>query len=430
VLTTEIYQQIVYEFGITIVDENTIRYNPEMIIDDDVNSFTYGQKIIKKKGIGLEGSSGSSKTYSTIQAIITYCLCNEGNGKKITITRLTYSWLKDSVLEDFIKILQTEKIYRQSDHSRSHPQHYNLFGNKIRFVGLDDPARFHGPRQDLFWCNEILELNQMNEFNQMNQRTNEYFIFDYNPYFTEHWVYNQVLTRPNVKHIKALMLHNPFLPKGQRDELLSYEPTEENIKNGTADDFMWKVYGLGQRGAAKGVIFQNVNWINEFPKVNYQYGLDFGFTNDPSALVKVGIKDNDLFLELLLYEPIDNAFAMSDLFEKMNIEKHLPIYADSSDRYNDVEMIKELRNYGWSVNKTNKGKGINWRIGQMKRYRINIVKNNHYLNTKREQENYKWREINGISINEPIDKFNHFWDASGYGYLGLSVNLLPNIKFL
>lgn len=405
---TKVYKQIINVLGIDVKNFPVIKYTPEK-----------DNGIIKKKGIILEGGSGSSKTWSIIQALIVYCRANKDKGKKIVISRLTYSWLKDSVLDDFIKILQLEGIYDQNDHSRSHPQSYNLFGNKIRFVGLDDPARFHGPRQDIFWCNEILELNSMDEFNQMNQRTNEYFIGDYNPYFTEHWIYNSVLTRPNVTHICCKMLDNPFLPKGQRDEILAYEPTEENIKQGTADEFMWKVYGLGLRGAAKGVIFQNVNWVESFPAINYQYGLDFGFTNDPTALVKMGIQNKDLFLELLLYEPIDNSLALNDTFENLEIEKHISIYADSADRYNDQTMISELKNMRWNIFKTNKGKGISWRIGLMKKYRINIVKNKHYLNAKREQENYKWREINGMAINEPVDKFNHFWDASGYGLIGL-----------
>jgi len=101
------------------------------------------------------------------------------------------------------------------------------------------------------------------------------------------------------------------------------------------------------------------------------------------------------------------------------VNKKSLITADCSDKYNDTEMTRELKDLGWNINKVNKGKGICWRIGLLKKHKIHLVRN---VNVKREQENYKWREINGISVNEPVDKYNHFWDSLGYGYLGAMNN--------
>jgi hypothetical protein len=186
---------------------------------------------------------------------------------------------------------------------------------------------------------------------------------------------------------------------------------------------MWKVYGLGLRSAPKGLIFQNVTWIDEFPKdIKYVFGLDFGFTNDKTALTKVGLEGNNLYIELLFYEPIDNSPALSEVLfslELNGLKQGIRITADCSDKYNDTEMVKELKNLGHNIYKVNKGKGISWRIGMLKKHKIHLIRD---VNLKREQENYKWREINGICINEPIDKWNHAFDSAGYAYIGGFLN--------
>lgn len=369
-----------------------------------------------------EGGSGSAKTWDIAQYIIYYCQVCEGMNKRILIYRQRYSDCKDTVLEDFITILKKYGIYNQNDHTRSNPQSYNLFGNTVRFRGLDNMGS-HGKRNDIIWGNEIME-HDFDSFRQLNQRTNEAVFLDYNPSQTYHWVYNSVIPREDAYYIKTTLLDNPFLPDGQRNEILSYKPTPENIRRGTADDYMWGVYGLGNRSNPKGLIFKNVEWVEAFPSIHYVYGLDFGYTNDPTALVKCGIKGNDSFYELKCYEPIDNAFAISEMLKNAGVTKSDYINADSADRYNDQEMVLELRQMGWNIHKVNKGKGVMWRIGKMKSKKINIV---HNLNAKREAENYKFREIAGQTINEPIDKFNHFWDAAGYGFLALNIST-PSAK--
>lgn len=247
----------------------------------------------------------SAKTYDTIQFLMYYCQVNEDKNKDILIFRQTYADLKKTVLKDFVKILKMYGLYNVANHTKSHPQNYNMFGNVIYFTGLDGMGS-HGERHDIIWGNEGMELN-FEDFKQLNQRCNEAFFIDYNPSFTQHWIFNSIIPRRDTFHIRTTQLDNAFLPKGQRDEILAYEPWEpgsyhvtsegemmyngleiddknqppphmENINQGTADEFMWKVYGLGLRGAMRGQIFKNIHWIDKFPgELAFTYGMDFGF---------------------------------------------------------------------------------------------------------------------------------------------------------
>jgi PBSX family phage terminase large subunit len=358
----------------------------------------------------------SGKSYDLMTFLIYYCQVNEQTPKDILIFRQTYSDLKKSILKDFLKMLKHYGLYKDKNHVKSAPQSYKLYNSIIYFSGLDGMGS-HGERHDVIWGNEAMELD-FESFKQLNQRCNEVFFLDYNPCYTDHWIYSNILNRPDTKFKHSTLLENSFLPEGQRSEIMSYKPTKENIVNGTADDNMWNIYGLGLRTAVTGLIFNHIKWVDEMPRGNYHYGLDYGFTNDPSALTKSLIDGNNWYLELLCYEPIDNSSAINDMLYNCGIKKYELITCDSMDRHNDNNMTIELRNMGWNVKKVNKGKGIVWRIGLMKKYKIHIVMNKLANHAKKESENYKWRTINGISINEPLDKYNHFWDSAGYNLIG------------
>lgn len=404
---------------------------------------------LKKDGFILEGASGSGKTFDTLLFIIIYCQKNINRGKRVFIFRNTYSDCRETVLEDFINILKNLGLYQDKNHTKSHPQRYRLYGNTIRFAGLENMGS-HGKRNDFSYGNEGMEIEH-SSFRQINQRTNEIFILDYNPCFTDHWIYDTVAGRDDVKLFNSAMLGNAFLPKGQRDEILRYEPTHPedralvkekltaalnrqkeleklirphplNVEQGTADEFMWNVYGLGMRGAMKGLIFGNVTYIDKFPEIAYVYGLDFGFTSDPTAYVKFAQEGENIYLELLVYEPIETPELLASMFEALKIEKDIPITADSSDKYisenkGSIEMVHALRRFDYQVEKVKKTNSIMFWLLKMKQKKIHIVRNNLYGYAKKEAENYRLKEINGIAINQPEDKFNHFWDASRYAFM-------------
>lgn len=401
------------------------------------DNFNFDHKLNDpKRTFVLEGSSGSSKTRSIIQLLILYCQHNHNKNKKITIGRANYSTVMTLISEDFIPTLIYHKMYDERFHRRSNPQSYVLFGNTIRFVGLDDPQKLQGPRQDIVWLNEAMEADEAS-FLQLDMRNNEATILDFNPSFTTHWIFDTILknleNKPFVFYNHSTFRDNPFLPAGQRDSILamnpwhpddSHLPYEQrrphpvNIDNGTANKHKWLVYGEGRRAILEGLIFEYVHYIDEFPDdIAFWYGLDFGWTNDPTALVKFGTKGNNLYLQKIIYSPIDHPRYMAMAFEAAGVSKRSIIGADSSDKYNGFEFIKELRRLGYrNIQAISKTKGIIFWINKLKGFNIHIVGKND-MEFRSEQENYRWRLIGGRPVNEPVETHNHLWDASRYALM-------------
>ena len=359
------------------------------------------------KGVNccLEGGSRSAKTWSGIDAIID--LCSVNNKLVFNIIRETYNSFKTTLYSDFDRRLYDYRINNPFGATQDIHQ-WRIWGNKINFIGADTgvKSKFEGVGCDYAWYNEMLDVPKM-VFDQQEQRTRIAWWGDWNPKRTDHWVFD-LEKRPDVKFLRTTIFDNPFASPAEKKKILGYNPdVKENVDNGTADEYMWKVYGLGERAALEGLIFPNVIYIDRFPEQTdtIAYGLDFGYTNSPCALVKVGINKKDLYLENLLYTPIDQPDVLLEVLKKL-INSEKPIWCDSAD----PQLISYLRRHGLLTLGARKVSGsIAYGIGLIKQYKIHIVKN---IDFKREQENYKWRTVGGIALNEPIDDFNHLWDAT------------------
>jgi len=181
---------------------------------------------------------------------------------------------------------------------------------------------------------------------------------------------------------------------------------------------LWKVYARGLTGKLEGVIFREYNVIDKVPDDAklVGYGLDFGFTNDPSTLVAVYKHSGELVLEELIFEAgMLNRDISVRMFE-LGIKGR--IIADSSE----PKSIAELQGYGWQIEGATKGNdSVRQGINSLKRYKINVTKNSY--NIKKEFDNYKWKQgKTGELQNEPIDMFNHTIDAIRY----VALNILDN----
>lgn len=360
----------------------------------------------KKRIRVLEGGSRSSKTWSVLQWIIHYCL--ENRNKRISIMRAKLTWLRASVMVDFIKILQQNDLYDQRNHNKTN-NIYTLFGNEIWFIGLDETQKLHGLTQDVAYINEAIEANQK-DFRQIAQRTGEVIVMDYNPSVTEHWIYDSVIPRQDCDWFKSTMLDNPFLDKSLIDEIRSYEPTPENIKQGTADEFHWKVYGLGERAQAEGLIFKHweiENFIIDPYAVKWQgIGVDFGYTNDPTAGVFVTYSNGKLYIKELFYR---TRMTTADIYQELR-PFQVEIVGDSAE----PRLIDELQSKGLNIRGAIKGQGsILAGIDKLKQYPLIIHSDS--LNLIKEFKNYKWAEdVTGKTLNKPVDTFNHAIDSLRY----------------
>jgi phage terminase large subunit len=153
--------------------------------------------------------------------------------------------------------------------------------------------------------------------------------------------------------------------------------------------------------------------------------MDFGFTNDVTAVVDVFMQNGELFLNERLYE---NNLTNSDIVDKLinsGHGKHKTIVADSSE----PKSIEEIRRLGLNIEGALKGAdSINISISNAKKYRLNIT--NHSTNLRKELLNYKWKvdKTTGNTLNEPIDAFNHALDAFRYVVLNKLITGPRKIK--
>ena len=350
-----------------------------------------------KKIIVNQGGTRSGKTFDILLYIIFYYCLNNSN-KTITICRKTYPALRATVLRDFINILREHNLYNEENHNKSSSE-YNLFGNLIEFISLDQPVKVRGRKRHLLFINEANELF-WEDWQQLLFRTSDKIILDYNPSEEYHWIYDKIIPREDANFLKTTYKDNPFLEQSLIDEIERLKYTDEQY---------WQIYGLGEKGISKATIFNYVE-CNQVPfeAEVVSFGMDFGFTNDPTALVKVSKLDNNLYIEELLYRTMMTTGDIHNFLKgKVNRES---IYADSSE----PRIIEELRRMGWSIRASLKGRdSVNAGIDLLKRFKIHIHKDS--TNAIQEFRNYKWLEDKtGKLTNKPEDKNNHIADAVRY----------------
>jgi phage terminase large subunit len=367
-------------------------------------------------GVMSEGGSRSSKTKSNCQLIAKYCL--ENTGKIGTLGRdwrtnfkktvwLDMQWALRSFGADF-KLNNTELTIEVN-------------GNLLRCIGTnDDPMLTYGLEQDFFWLNEANNIPK-DAFDQLEQRTKEFWMLDYNPKDSDHWIYD-LEARPDVALVKSTMLDNPFIPENSRRKILSYDPSNEiNVQQKTADEYKWKVFGLGERGASDDVIFKKVFIYNdnEEPAIDdcdlYCFGGDFGYSS-PSAYVQIKKVGINLYLRTRLYE---TGLTNKEIAEKTSLWKQEVSVWDSAE----AKSIRDLRLAGVNAIKSIKGDGSVY-YGLQKLLNYNIFVHNESNEMIKEFRTAKWetdesghllKDRKGRPIHKNTTDF-HNLAATRYGF--------------
>ncbi len=365
----------------------------------ETNRVYHHLKYSEKKIIVEQGGTRSGKTYNILLWIIFY-YCNKNTGKTVTIARKTFPALRSSVMRDFFDILRKHEIYNEDYHNKSNSE-YILNGNLIEFISLDQPQKVRGRKRDLAFLNEANEF-YWEDWQQIVFRTTGRIILDYNPSDSFHWIYDKVVPRDDCDFLQTTYKDNKFLDKSIKMEIERLQFTDNDY---------WRIYGLGERGSSRATIFQ-FSVVDEVPadvKI-LSYGLDFGFTNDPTSMVAVYKDGENLYLDELLYHTNLTNPDISDKFAELQLTRQDEIFADSAE----PKSIEELYRMRWNVKPTAKGAdSVMAGIDMLKRYKIHVTSSS--LNIIKELQNYKWQEDkNGNLLNKPIDNFNHAIDATRY----------------
>lgn len=376
----------------------TIRIQTSRVYEDIL-------KFKDKKVIASEGGSRSTKTTSIIQ----YPVIESFNSAPFIFRtfREKLTWCKDTVLQDFNEICTRAGIEMIPEFNpRRSDQDYMVNGCLFSFMGVDDIKRVHGLKQDYAFFNEANEIS-LNVFNQVEQRTTKQILLDWNPSFLVNELIDSVLKRPDCGYIHSTMLDNPFLPETIIKKILSYEPTAENIINGTADEVYWKIYGLGVRAANEGLIYPKYTVIKEMPALQVSYGIDWGFGGDPLALVKYCEYENNVYLDEVIYQSGLLTNELISKFVSESVSKSSLIVADSASPQN----IAELQVRGYTIVPAIT-KDVLWGLNYCKDKQIHVTERS--VNLIKELKNYKWKDAKEGDKQQPVKGFDHLLDAFRY----------------
>jgi len=359
----------------------------------------YHVKESKAKIQVHQGGSRSGKTFSILTALIE--LCHKNSGLVITICRKTFPALRATSMRDFFEILNREDIYNPDLHNKSDAT-YQLWGNMVEFISIDQPQKVRGRKRDVLFINEANEIN-LEDWRQLLLRTTGKVLIDYNPSDEFHWIYDEVIPREDAAFFQTTYQDNPFLPQSVVMEIERFKEADENF---------WRVYGLGERGASQATVFthwKEVDQIpNEFKPLNY--GLDFGYTNDPTAIVQTFTDGHGFAVDELCYATRLTNSDISKVLRDSGVSRSDVIICDSAE----PKSIDEIHAHGFNTHGARKGKDSVKNGIQFLHSRPLLV-TARSVNVIKELRNYKWKEDkNGKQLNEPVDSFNHAIDAMRY----------------
>ena len=348
--------------------------------------------------ISAQGGSRSGKTYNIVLWLVQRLLLNQETS--CSIVRATLPALKGSVLRDFKDVLLRMELWDDSAFNKSDLIYTLPNKSWFEFFSTDSEEKLRGRKRDILFVNEANELTFI-EWQQLQMRTTQLAILDYNPSFTdEHWI-SKLNNDEKTFHFITTYKDNPFLEQRVIEQI-------EDLRDKNRS--LWTIYGQGQQSMVEGLIFTNWSLVEQIPpSVRKRYiGLDFGFTNHPSAAVQVGldIEARAIYIHELFY----STHMLTDNLISALAPYREEIVSESAD----PRLIAELRNAGLWVTPVSKPAGsVQAGITKMQTFDIYITQSSH--NVIREIKNYVWEQNrDGGFVNQPVKEFDHAMDAVRY----------------
>jgi len=345
----------------------------------------------------LPGGTSAGKTIAVLLLLI-----NESQkDKKPTLTSVvseSIPHLKKGCIRDFKQMMKEHRFWKEREWTATDFTYTFPNGSQIEFFGADQAEKLRGGRRDRLFINEANNVS-FNAFEELEVRTRGFVFLDWNP-TNEFWYYTELKGKRNdIEELTLTYLDNEALD----------EETKKSIEQRQNRKDWWMVYGLGQLGELEGRIYRDWLIIDEIPHEARleRYGLDFGYTNDPTAAVAIYKYNNGFILDEKIYQKGLSNKQIADIFG--NLDKALVI-ADSAE----PKSIDEIRAYRINIIPSIKGQdSVRQGIQFVQDQRISITKQS--VNLIKEYRNYLWRtDKDGKVLNIPEDSFNHCLDAVRY----------------
>lgn len=369
---------------------------------------------LQKRIKGVAGGTSAGKTVSIIQILID----KAQRDKTPTLTSITAEsmpHLKRGAIRDFINIMTEHHYFKDDLWNKSDFTYTFETGSKIEFFSLDMPHKVRGPRRDRLFINETNNI-PYETFDQLEVRTKEEIWLDWNP-TQEFWFYTEL--------------------KDKRDDIdfiiLTYKDNEgldqsvvESIERRKDNKNWWRVYGEGKLGEAEGRIYTGWREIDEIPHEARleRYGLDFGYTNDPTVIEAIYYYNGGIIIDEIAYQ---KGLSNKSIYDILDNQPKALVIADSAE----PKSIAEIKDYGTNILGATKGQGSVYQgIQYVQDQKISITKRS--LKTLKAYRNYMFRKnINEVFTNDPDDTI-HEWsnpmDAIRYGITDLKPSNSEDIE--
>ena len=383
----------------------------------DVYTKTYEATLRTSRFVSSCGGTRSGKTISILQLMF-FIISLDKRPTVNSVVSETMPHLKRGAIRDFKTVL-AEYLDMNRWHETTSTYTFSN-GSILEFFSADSAEKVHGPGRDRLFINEGQNMDY-DTVRQLLVRTRGLVWIDYNPTHT-FWVHDKIENRETCVKINSTYVDNRDRETGK--SMLTEEQVRE-IESNRNDSNWWRVYGLGLTGQIEGLIFPDIVQVDALPSPEERadgiietWGLDYGFTNDPTALIHC-LTDNrkhELWFDERLFRVGMLNEDIAAVMKQEGIGRSVRVYADAAE----PKTNETLRRYGYNIVGSYKATKIAEQLQAMKGYTIYVTKQS--LNMIREGRSYSWRKNpDGTFQNEPSDFMNHTMDAARYG-------VFPNIK--
>lgn len=366
---------------------------------------------LKKRIKIIQGGTSAGKTFGILPVLIDKC--TKQNNLEVSVVAESIPHLRRGALKDFIKVMRLTGRFVEERFNKTLLRYEFNNGSVMEFFSADDASKLRGARRDILYINECNNVT-FESYNELSIRTKQEVFLDFNP-ANEFWVHTELKDEPDSDFVILTYKDNEAL-----DERIVSQIEKNRLKASTSSYWAnwWRVYGLGELGMLEGVVFTNWKLIDKIPEEAklLGYGLDFGFTNDPTSIIEVYNYNGQRILNEICYQ---TGLLNNDIAKKL--QKHVIAYADSSE----PKSIEEIRRTGQQIKGVTKGAdSIKYGIDVMQRQ--DYVVTSQSTNLIKELRSYCWdSDKSGKQLNKPQGNNDHAIDAVRYHEmetLGLNSN--------